>query len=120
MNITGFEIYLITRLDGLKLFISISAVCVAILSLFLFYISIDEKKDKIEAGLMTGGICGLVVSVLLAFGNIMIPTTKEAAAIVILPRVINSSEVKQTCGELYTLAMEWVEYLKPPKPQEDK
>lgn len=120
MNITGFEIYLITRLDGLKFLITFSAVCVAISSLFLVYMSIDEKKDKIEAGLMTGGICGLVFSVILALGNIMTPTTKEAAAIVILPRVINSSEVKKTCGELYTLAMEWVEHMKPPKPQNDK
>lgn len=120
MDITGFQIYLITRLDGLKVFITIAGAVGAILSLCLIGLSINDKENKIESGLMKGGICGLVVSVLLAFGNIMIPTTKEAAAIVILPRVVNSSEVKKTCGELYTLAMEWVEFTKPPKPQADK
>lgn len=120
MDITGFQIYLITRLDGLKLGITIAGAAVFILSLMLIGLSINDRENKIESGLMKGGICGLVVSVLLAIGNIMTPTTKEAAAIVVLPRVVNSSEVKKTCGELYTLAMGWIEYLKPPKPQEYK
>ena len=120
MDITGFQIYLMTRLDGLKVSITIAGAAVAILSLFFFYLSIDDKEHKIESWLMKVSICGLVVSVLLAFGNIMIPTTKEAAAIVVLPRVVNSSEVKKTCGELYSLAMGWIDYLKPPKPQKDK
>ena len=54
----------------------------------------------------------LVMSLLML---IFLPTTKEMAAILIVPRIANSEKVQQVGNKLYDLAVEWMDELKPNK-----
>lgn len=44
-----------------------------------------------------------------------VPTTRQAAAIVIVPKIANNEKVQMVGNHLYELAVEWMEELRPPK-----
>ena len=44
---------------------------------------------------------------------IFMPTTKEMAAIIIVPKIANSEKVQTVGNKLYDLAVEWMDNLKP-------
>ena len=56
-----------------------------------------------------------VVAVVLLLVNCMLPTTREMAAILIVPRIANSEKVQTVGNHLYDLAVEWMEELRPAK-----
>lgn len=44
-----------------------------------------------------------------------VPTTKQAAAIVIVPKIVNNEKVQMVGNQLYDLAVEWMRELRLPK-----
>ena len=44
-----------------------------------------------------------------------VPTTKQAAAIVIVPKIVNNEKVQMVGNQLYDLAVDWMRELRPPK-----
>ena len=44
---------------------------------------------------------------------VFVPTTKEMAAILIVPKIANSEKVQQAGNRLYELAVEWMGELRP-------
>jgi hypothetical protein len=44
-----------------------------------------------------------------------IPTTKQAAAIIIVPKIVNNEKVQMVGNQLYDLAVDWMEELRPKK-----
>ena len=54
-----------------------------------------------------------VVAVVLLLVNCLLPTTREMAAIIIVPRIANSEKVQTVGNQLYDLAVEWMEELRP-------
>lgn len=44
-----------------------------------------------------------------------VPTTKQAAAIMIVPKIVNNEKVQMVGNQLYDLAVEWMEELRPKK-----
>jgi hypothetical protein len=47
--------------------------------------------------------------------NCLLPTTREMAAILVVPRIANSEKVQTVGNHLYDLAVEWMEELRPAK-----
>ena len=54
-----------------------------------------------------------VMAVVLLIANCLLPTTREMAAIMIVPRIANSEKVQTVGNQLYDLAVEWMEELRP-------
>ena len=44
-----------------------------------------------------------------------VPTTKQAAAIVIVPKIVNNEKVQMVGNQLYDLAVDWMRSLRPSK-----
>jgi len=61
---------------------------------------------------------GVAVAILVATVVTFIPTTKQMAAIMIVPRLANSERVQNIGNKVYDLAVEWMEELKPTKGSE--
>lgn len=61
-----------------------------------------------------------VLAVILLIANCLLPTTREMAAILIVPRIANSEKVQTVGNHLYDLAVEWMDELKPAKKEETK
>lgn len=46
----------------------------------------------------------------------LVPSTKQMAAIVVVPKLANSEKVQTVGNKLYDLAVEWMDELRPAKP----
>lgn len=107
--IDGWTIYWLTRLDalnGLGLVLLMGGGFAAGLALFIGGIEEEPDIARIGRRLVPLPIIG---GLLLTFA----PTTKEAAAIIVLPAVANSEEFQGLGADLVDLAREWVKELKP-------
>lgn len=132
--ITAADIYWLTRLDGLKSIATVTCVAFGVASVFLLVAGIDCRnatrtsygelpwkqvpdevarvKSKLMLRLLRWTAPAFLVAVAAA---VMIPTTKEAVAILVIPKVANSEGVQGLGSDLVGLAREWMEELRPAK-----
>ena len=116
--ISASTIYWITRLDNINFvlcFLWITGTLVSILTgigwCFMF------MNEEPELSKLARKVCVrfFLLTVFSMGINIFIPSTKEAAAMIIIPRIANNQQVQDTGKELVELAREWIEQLKPKK-----
>lgn len=125
--ITGWEIYWFTRLDPLRGLTGMTAVMGLILSvlMFLLYPALcdifeydEDKRRKSLAWTTRLQIAVFSATVLCAFTHALTPTTREMAAIKVIPMIADSGSV-QKLGDvgdnMLDLANEWIRELKPKK-----
>ena len=141
--ITPSTIYWLTRLDGIRYtlnyayeflaFVSIIAIAASVVLLLLsrftgndlcdmFSGKSDEELNKIHGDLrrwslsaVKRGTMGLALAFLMMLSHALIPTTKEMAAIIVVPRIANSETVQQLGDGIVNLAQEWMKELAPKK-----
>lgn len=141
--ITTKQMYWLTRLDPVKelldcigscfLFFMLTLAIVAILAFCLgtftgnrafdmFNSRSDEELEAIHTRFLrisrwsaVFGCVALTVTVTCPVLNSFIPTTRGAAAIVMVPAIANSEKVQTVGNRLYELAVEWLDELRPKK-----
>lgn len=129
--ITPSTIYWITRLDSINrvlcfinCLVFIAVIAFAILAVILICKGKDyssDSEDRIRAinnvgwrmlkRLSIPASAFLLIASVLAF----IPTTKEAAAMYVIPAVVNNEQLRDTGNKIFELASEWLEELRPCK-----
>lgn len=117
---TSWQIYWLTRLDPL----GEALVMVCVVSGLLSIGSIIERVNRSDHDLKSDPktyqsldkIWGIVRLVFI-ISNIgwFIPSTKEMAAILILPKIINNQKVQEMPNKVLDLANEWLDELRPVK-----
>lgn len=60
-------------------------------------------------------VLGLVFAMSNSFLFHMLPTTKQMAAVIVVPRVVNNEKMQMAGNKLYDLAVEWMDELRPKK-----
>lgn len=90
--------YLILKLDDITKVLQ----CIAIIASAILLLNAIAKPNA-----MTGKL--LIMAILLLFIGIILPTTKQAAAIYFVPKVINNKEVSKMPNKLVTLANDWMD-----------
>lgn len=117
--ITPSLVYWITRLDAVRqaagtlVVLSVLAVAVGLFALFICttedipdpFRSIWRKATRVAA--VVFAVSGLVLT--------LTPTKQEMAAIIVVPRIANSETVSEIGDGVKTLAVEWLEELRPNK-----
>lgn len=144
--ITTTQMYWLTRLDPVRellncigscfLFFMLMLAIVAILAFCLgtftgnrafdmFNSRSDEELEAIHTRFRrisrwsaVSGCVALTVTMICSVLNAFIPTTRGAAAIVIVPAIANSEKVQTVGNKLYDLAAEWLDELRPKKEKE--
>ena len=124
--ITTAQMYWLTRLtplgSGVRAIIDILApLTIGILVAGLLMQEPGSFKDEtrrigrklVKASPFVAALAGVLL-----IANCLLPTTKEMAAILIIPRVANSEKVQTVGNHLYDLACEWMEELRPAKGKE--
>ena len=140
MNITPSMIYWLTRLDEFSFLFGIVFVCIVIVALANViggFIALDsystdklynrperlaESKHNIKVRFGRAVKLALV-ALLVGVVNSFIPSTKQAAAIIVIPKIANSeivAEMGDTAKELVGLAKAWLIELKPQPKTENK
>lgn len=126
--ITQTQMYWLVKLDDMRgvitgiMWLPISvAIIIGILAISALLASIDdpmEKKKEILEGVWKCGVwCAslIVVAVVIHIAGAFVPSTKQMAAIIVVPKIANSEKVQTVGNQLYDLAVEWMNELKPKK-----
>ena len=122
-TITPSFIYWITRLDYFNaismIFAFISGVGLIISIVGLLNTTYSEDKNGILISCK-----GLRMSVPIFFITILfltfLPTTKEACAMYIIPKVANNENIQNISKEFYDLALDWMKELHPNKKDKEE
>lgn len=78
--------------------------------------SLDSDSDMASDKMCAWGIVAIIlISVIMTFT----PSTKQMAAIMIVPKITNSEKVQTIGNKVYDLAVEWMEELKPNKKESE-
>jgi hypothetical protein len=133
--LTTTQMYWFTRLDQFSLFaqtlIVAGGICLfgfVILSIVFFMHRTTGCEDLVnikgipEVLLRTRRTVGTAAVIILFFGvsaRMFTPTTKEMAAIYVIPKVVNNEKLHDAGDKLYNLAVEWMETLRPSGEQND-
>lgn len=115
--ITPTQMYWITRLDGINevgiflIILASTALLVGPIIMELFNDFIDEKKlslhfRSIFKWALPTFLFGLAIVT-------FVPSTKQMAAILLIPGIVNNEKIQQTGNKLYDLAVEWMDELRP-------
>ena len=124
--IDASTIYWITRLDALRVMEHIllaSAIVAAVLGGIGAFLAIVPPDGDTELGkqlLRKLFVPNVVVALVLGVACVLTPTTKEAAAIYVVPQMVNSEQLQEEVGELYGLAKRWLEDQVPHKEPVDE
>lgn len=141
--ITTAQMYWLTRLDYAKCFFHGITVVLAVLLVLLLVAAValficgtvsgngryevfegfsDEELKathaqlyRVALGCAQVGAAVFVMSWTSYVLNALTPTTREMAAIIIVPKIANNEKVQDCGNRLYELAIEWMEELKPNK-----
>ena len=124
MTLTAWDIYWVTRLDEISILLTVSFVLIAIVTVFFCFSWVANRSNYerqyhngVEKQKTAVGLLKWLVPILIAVGltNAFIPSTKQAAVMIVLPAIVNSEAVQQIPNELTTLAREWLQELRPAK-----
>lgn len=100
---TAWQMYWLVILDS---------VCVGslVIGLLLFFVGVALCSD-------TGGwsLIGSAIGLILLIASVFLPSTKQMAAILIVPKIVNNAKVQEVPDKLLTLATEWMDELRPKK-----
>ena len=117
MNITPMQMYWLTKLDdiiGLHIgLLIISAVWTLVYGARWMNSDSDIERSPTAPHKMCA--YGLVITILISVVLTFTPSTKQMAAIMIVPKIANSEKVQTIGNKVYDLAVEWMEELKPTK-----
>ena len=120
--ITPSLIYWITRLDGITtatglilFFGSFATVTAYVCGLVASF-----NEEDIAVPLFKFARRALPVVVVAGLLNIFVPTKKDMAAIIVVPKIANSETVAELGDGIKTLAVEWLNELRPKSKEEKK
>ena len=94
--ITPFEVYLIMKLDS----ICIASVIVGLMSFVCaIFFCVGYLGEYSEDTFKKPAIVSVVVTLLCAIVAIVTPTTKQAAAIIMIPKIVNNEKIQDIGGK---------------------
>lgn len=115
--ITTQQMYWLTRLDSLcntlvTLFVGCIIAAVALYIIWAVNFDCDDDYLIKHRRVATRLVCSAVVALIV---GAFIPTTREMAAIIVIPKIVNNEKVQEAGNKLYDLTVEWLDALKPAK-----
>lgn len=105
------SMYWLTRMDHICEELTVAWVlCVTVGGMLIgtcLLMGSDMDADKFRRAQRVGVVLSLLGAFLLV-GRIFVPTTKEMAAIKIIPAIANNETLRKDASEMYGLAREWM------------
>ena len=117
--ITPSLIYWITRLDAIREGAGLVCFFCVLLTgagLFALFVCAADSVDDPFPGMWRNVTrCAVVLFFVSGLVRVLTPTKQEMAAIIVVPRIANSETVAEIGDGVKTLAVEWLEELRPNK-----
>jgi hypothetical protein len=112
MEITAMQMYWLVMLDSLMGCLFAILIMCGLFFVIAFPILISMDKDELCLSI-TKKVLVVAAASLLVLSSV--PSTKQMAAIMIVPKIANSEKVQTVGNKIYDLAVEWMETLEPNK-----
>ena len=114
--ITTAQMYWLTRLDSVHSLLSgilvVTCIALGILSVIATFVSDTEEDRRKAAFARRIWLSAALISLTAGIIQVFTPTTKEMAAIIVVPKIANSQlvteKIPQELSELYTLAKQYM------------
>lgn len=130
--ITAWQIYWVMQLDSIGCFVFaafvISLVCGGCAFLFAAIHAGDDhwswncdrigQRQDFRRTLYRWGRLAIAASLVCGLAAALIPSTKTAAAMIVIPAVANNEAIQHEAGDLYGIAKDALRELARPKPAE--
>ena len=114
--ITPTQMYWLVKLDDICAMFGISAVMLFVAAIVCMLIKAINGYDNSDYDCYRAyGIRLFAASALAMVCCTFMPSTKQMAAILVVPRIANSEKVQTVGNKLYDLAVEWMDELRPRK-----
>ena len=126
--ITPMQMYWLVKLDDMRcvfadlMWLPITWITItAVVSFVAIMMTADEDKSIREKvwhrvkKAMWLCIPMLFLAIVLQLTTAFVPSTKQMAAIIVVPKLANSEKVQTAGNKLYDLAVEWMDELRPTK-----
>ena len=117
MEITTMQMYWLVMLDKIT-----SGFCAILVICCLFFVLGFPMFGTIGKEDLFSPVAKkvIVIAAVSLLGLVFTPSTKQMAAIMIVPKIANSEKVQTIGNKVYDLAVEWMEELAPTKESEVK
>ena len=111
MEFSSMQMYWLLMLDNIVgLFVVL--LCLSVIG---FIMLLHVNDEPITAPLKNWLLIFLSAGIFSGIALTFIPTTKQMAAIIVVPKIINNERVQQLPDQILNLGIEWLEDLKPKK-----
>jgi len=119
----AFQIYCLLKLDALShLFGVLGTLMLLYAAGVMLFCGISASENMIDyseyynthAKKTKPVLIGILGSIILLIG-ILMPSTKEMSAIIIVPKIVNNEEIQKIPNKIIGIANEWLDELKPNK-----
>ena len=102
MTITAFDIWLVGSLDGIRVMFWYGAIFFGAIGVVL----LDTRRTN-------KAIITFILCTILGIGHFLIPSSKTAAAMMVLPTIVNSQEAQELPKDMVSAARVWLkDYIK--------
>ena len=115
--ITPTQMYWLTRLSNIQcllMLVFVGLLIAGIAATIAFGVNHGIDDDLCLSAKRFAFRCFTLATMMGAI-SALLPTTKEMAAILVVPRIVNSERVQTVGNKLYDLAVEWMDELHPAK-----
>ena len=113
--ITTTQMYWLVTMDSIVHASAIIAIALGVMA----FLTIPMVLDDDDLPKWTPSAIALV-AVAFALVAAFVPTTRQMAAIVMVPKIANNEKVQAAGNKLYDLAVEWMDELRPRKKAGDE
>ena len=115
--ITPTQMYWLTRLSNIQcllMLVLVGLLFTGVAAIIAFGVNHGLDDDFCLSAKRFAFRCFTLATMIGAI-SALLPTTKEMAAILVVPRIVNSEKIQTAGNKLYDLAVEWMDELKPRK-----
>lgn len=112
--ITTTQMYWLVTMDSIVHASAIIAIALGFMAFLTIPMVLDDGLPKWTPSAIA------LVAVAFALVAAFVPTTRQMAAIVMVPKIANSEKVQAAGNKLYDLAVEWMDELRPRKKAGDE
>lgn len=124
MELTIMQLYWIIKLDvfqGLATGLAIITGLVTMVCVMAIIIcSVDKDSKEILPTWKKVAKYFIPMFMLFLAMATFLPTTKEMAALIVLPKIINNEKIQEIPNKVLDLGLEWLDELKPTKQESQK
>ena len=119
MELSMISMYWLVKLDDIRSLLSgfsfFSLLVLVIGGVFFIVFMLIEDKLKYLKKFIVCFIIVFLLTITLFTSSALIPSTKQMAAIVVFPKIINNKKVQELPDKIMDLSTAWLEELKPDK-----